>query len=260
MQKGSGRLIESFRVTKIREDKVEITEDMIIKEIPFTININGRDMVTLVSSPNDLEDLTGGFLFTSGMITMESDINISIDYNEGKAYLILEENNKNILFNRLYTGKEEGILYYKLYDMNRKKISSDLSVTYVQIIEFMKDFQLRDRMFAQTGGAHSAAIGSKEKGILFFREDIGRHNAIDKAIGAAWAKKIHMKDTFIITSGRVSSELVLKCEISGIPLIISKSAPTSQAVDLARNAGIILVGLVRGNNMNIYSEYDRIIL
>jgi len=255
-------VIERFRVTKIREGKVENAEEVAIKEIPFTININGRDMVTLVSSPNDLEDLTRGFLFTSGMISGERDINISIDYNGWKAYLEsdLQERNKNVLFNRLYPENEAGVLYYKLYDKNRTKMACDFSITGVQIIEVMKDFQSRDRVFHQTGGAHSAAIGSREKGILFFREDIGRHNAVDKAIGAAWAKKIHMKDTFIITSGRVSSELVLKCEISGIPLIISKSAPTSQAVALARNTGIILVGFVRGNNMNIYSEYDRVIL
>ena len=109
------------------------------------------------------------------------------------------------------------------------------------------------RVYAHnTGGTHSAAL-SDGKDILVFREDIGRHNAIDKVVGYALVKNVTLKNTLLITSGRISSEVLFKVRKGGIPMVVSKSAPTNQAVKLAREMDITLIGFARGSRMNVYN-------
>ena len=112
-------------------------------------------------------------------------------------------------------------------------------------------------LFKSTGGVHSAAIAERDQ-ILFYSEDIGRHNAVDKIVGECILKDISLEDKILLTSGRISSEIVIKGAKLGLPLIVSRSAPTSLAVELARETGITLVGFARGKRLNIYSHSVRI--
>ncbi len=121
----------------------------------------------------------------------------------------------------------------------------------------MTDFQKESKIYLQTGGVHSAALADNA-GILIFKEDIGRHNAIDKVIGQGLREKVDFSNKIMITSGRISSEVLLKTQKCRIPLIVSKSAPTNQAVKLAKDMGITLIGFARGARMNVYSEEARI--
>lgn len=112
-------------------------------------------------------------------------------------------------------------------------------------------------VFKETGGVHCVALCDREN-ILVINEDVARHNALDKVIGESLEKEIYLKDKIVILSGRVSLEMILKCAKLNIPIIISKSAPTSLSVALAKMLNITLVGFVRGNKMNIYSGDERI--
>ena len=132
----------------------------------------------------------------------------------------------------------------------------------------MKEFQTCSQTFLKTGGVHSAAMVEEER-ITVFREDIGRHNAIDKVIGNTIINnpkvspiesgQAGFNNKIILTSGRISSEILLKIQKCGIPVIITRSAPTDKAIHICREKNITLVGFVRGNRMNIYSGEDRII-
>ena len=122
----------------------------------------------------------------------------------------------------------------------------------------MHDFQGSSPEFQDTGGVHSAALADGSR-ILHVREDIGRHNAVDKLIGAAIIKGMSLQDKIVLSSGRISSDIVLKIRKTAISTIVSRSAPTNQAVNHARAADITLVGFARGKRMNVYSGERRIV-
>ena len=121
----------------------------------------------------------------------------------------------------------------------------------------MKEFQHNSEVFKLTGGVHSAALCDKEN-ILMFSEDIGRHNAIDKILGQCFWEGIPTENRVVLTSGRISSEILSKMAKRGIPIVVSRSAPTDLAIRTAENLGITLIGFVRGKRMNIYANDWRI--
>jgi FdhD protein len=121
----------------------------------------------------------------------------------------------------------------------------------------MKEFLSGAETFKATGGTHIAALSDGAK-ILFTSEDIGRHNAIDKILGRCFLRGVETRDKLILCSGRMSSEIVQKALRNGIPVVVSRSAPTSLAIDTARRFGITLAGFARGERMNVYSYPARI--
>jgi FdhD protein len=255
-------MIQNFKITRLKEKERELFEDSIVEEIPFTLKLNEKELVTLLCTPADLEDLTIGFLFTSGIINKAEDIKkITLDSERWISYteLVNKNNTEELVFKRLYTsGCGRGILFYNVADIaNRVKIISDLRIHSEKINILMADFQKKSKVYRLTGGTHSAALADG-KGILIFREDIGRHNAIDKVIGYGLRHGYSFKNKIIITSGRISSEVLLKIQKCRIPVVVSRSAPTNQAVMLAKDMNITLVGFARGNRMNIYSSEERI--
>ncbi|MDP2960581.1 MAG: formate dehydrogenase accessory sulfurtransferase FdhD, partial [candidate division Zixibacteria bacterium] len=122
----------------------------------------------------------------------------------------------------------------------------------------MNEFEVKSSVFKSTGGTHSAALADKEK-ILLFKEDIGRHNAVDKILGESLIENIPWQDKLLISSGRVSSDILLKAGRAKINLIISRSAPTSLALELAQRLGITVIGFARGKRMNIYTYPMRVV-
>ena len=123
----------------------------------------------------------------------------------------------------------------------------------------MKELQLRAELFRLTGGLHSAALCSAEK-ILYFCEDIGRHNAVDKLVGLCLKHEISLTDKVLVSSGRISSEILVKAAKLGIPILISRAAPTSLSIELAESLGITLIGFVRGRRCNIYTHQERVLV
>ena len=228
--------------------------------MPLTLNIGDKELVTLLCMPSDLRDLAVGFLFTSGLIKKIQDIKkIVINLEQWVAYIDLAAADIEMVFKRLYTsGCGRGTLFYSASDLiNRVKNVSNFKVEAVKINSLMTDFQKRSEIYLKTGGVHSAALADKEE-ILIFKEDIGRHNAIDKVIGQRLNEGGAFENTIMITSGRISSEVLLKTQKCKIPIVISRSAPTNQAIKLAKDMGITLVGFARGSRLNIYSAEERI--
>jgi len=255
-------MIESFKITKIKENRRQAVEDIVIREIPLTVIVDDMELVTLLCCPDDLEDLVTGFLFTSGLIKGKEEIKrVVISRDRWIANVDLTEPKlaKDLIFKRLYTsGCGRGVMFYNVADIaNRSKIISDLKIEAASINNLMTEFQRRSEVYLRTGGAHSAAL-SDGKTILVFKEDIGRHSAIDKVIGHMLVDKINFENNIMITSGRISSEVLFKTQKCRFPIVISRSSPTNQAVKLARDMGITLVGFARGNRMNVYSREDRI--
>jgi len=237
--------------------------DLVVRETPVTIFLNDFDLVTLLCSPKDLGYLAVGFLSSEGLINGKEDIkSIFADKKDGAVWVETVGGKKlreNILAKRfITTGCGKGPSFIDSAKFRKGlKADSGFKMQANQIARSMKEFQSRSLTYRETGGVHSAGLASPD-GIVYFNEDIGRHNAIDKVLGECVLKGTKSDNLVMITSGRVSSDILIKAARARIPIVISKSAPTDLAVRLARDLGITLVGFARGSRMNVYSNEWRI--
>jgi FdhD protein len=255
--------VERVPILRLTEAGKNTTDDVVVREFLLTIVLNNQELVTLLCSPKSLDYLAVGFLSSEGLLKSKEEIKkIMVDDRRGVARVETEESNKQadeFLFKRLITsGCGRGASFHSATDVGgQAKVESQVRISALEIFELVREFQHRSQIFRTTGGVHSAAL-CDTKSILVFSEDIGRHNAIDKIFGECILKDIPTDDRIIVTSGRVSSEILLKAAKRNIPLLISKSAPTDLGVKLANDLGVTLIGFVRGKRMNVYSNGWRI--
>ena len=251
---------ERFPVLRVTEKGRDNIVDVVVTEFPLTITLNNREVVTLLCSPTNLEYLAAGFLFSEGLIEGKDDIKeIKVD-DEGAMVQVETKKDKGFLSlpssRRLVTsGGGRGA---PLYHAQQAKVESDIEISVGEAFTLVDDFVQRSAVFKATGGVHSAAL-CDTKSILVFSEDIGRHNAIDKVFGECMLKDIPTAGRLVITSGRVSSEILLKVAKRDVPVLISKSAPTNMGVKLASDLGITLIGFARGKKANIYTNEWRVV-
>ena len=255
-------MLEVQRVT--REAKQD-ARDPVIKELPLTIILNQEELATLPCSPTDLKYLAIGFLFSEGWLENKDEIKrITVDDQNGVVSVETAEG--KWLTDRL-TGRQrvtsgcarmvwEGYRHTEVPGL--EKVKSRFSISAARVLALVRQFQLRSQLFKATGGVHSAAL-CDTKDIIVFSDDIGRHNAIDKILGRCLLDHITTTNRIIITSGRVSSETVLKVARMNIPVLVSRSAPTDLGVRLADSLGMTLVGFARGKKMNVYTVGERIV-
>jgi formate dehydrogenase family accessory protein FdhD len=262
--KSADENIEKVDIYRVNRDSKQAGEDIVVKELPLTILLNGRELVTLLCSPANLKYLAIGFLLSEGLLHSRNDIKRIID--DGKRGIVRVETVTDLngeeeqVFKRIITpGCGRGAAFYSAADaVGMNEVKSDLQVNGAEILELMSHFQQRSETYRSTGGVHSAALCDK-KNLNVFSEDIGRHNAIDKIFGQCIWEGISTNNQIILTSGRISSEIVIKIARNNVPVLASKSAPTDTAVKLADLLGITLIGFVRGMRMNVYSHHKRIV-
>ena len=255
--------IEKINVLRLTEDGRESIEDIVVREFPVTIILNNEELVTMLCSPKNLDYLTVGFLFSEGLLESRDEIkNVLVDENRGIVRInTIEEKDfdNDFMFKRMITsGCGRGASFYHAADAeNREQIQSGTKISTGEVLTLMREFQQKSEIFRETGGVHSAAL-CDTKNILVFMEDIGRHNAIDKIFGKCMMENILTEGRIVVTSGRVSSEILLKVSRRNIPIIVSKSAPTNLGVRLAGELGMTLLGFARGKRVNAYTNDWRI--
>ena len=255
--------IEKIEILRLTEEGRESIEDIVVRESPITIILNNEELVTMLCSPKSLDFLAVGFLFSEGLLESKEEIkNVLVDENRGIVRVNTKEEkdvDNEFLFKRMITsGCGRGASFYQASDAeNREQIKSNMKITTMEVLELMKEFQQKSDVFRETGGVHSAAL-CDPKNLLIFHEDIGRHNAIDKIFGECMMEGIPTEDRIVVTSGRISSEILLKVSRRDIPIIISKSAPTNLGVRLANELGMTLLGFARGKRVNAYTNDWRI--
>jgi FdhD protein len=255
---------EKVPILRLTEAGKSSADDVVVREFPLTIVLNNQELVTLLCSPKNLDYLAVGFLSSEGLLKKRDEIKkITVDDRRGVVRVETEAENKQtgeLPFKRLITSGCGGVAsFYSAADIGgQMKVESQTRISTLEVFELVNEFQHRSQIFKTTGGVHSAAL-CDAKSILVFSEDIGRHNAIDKIFGECILKDILTDDSIIVTSGRVSSEILLKVAKRNIPLLISKSAPTDLGVRLANDLGVTLIGFVRGKRMNVYSNDWRVV-
>jgi FdhD protein len=256
--------VERVPILRLTEEGQRHADDIVVREFPLTIVLNNQELVTLLCTPTHLDYLAIGFLSSEGLLKSKDEIKkITLNEQRGVVRVETEEETRQageLVFKRLITsGCGRGASFYSAADVvGQIKVESQTNISIVEVFELVREFQHRSQIFRTTGGVHSAAL-CDTKNILVFSEDIGRHNAIDKIFGECILKGIPTDGRVIITSGRVSSEILLKAAKRNIPLLVSKSAPTDIGVKLAGDMGITLIGFVRGKRMNVYANDWRVV-
>jgi FdhD protein len=246
-------------------------------EEPLEIRVNGSAITVTMRTPGSDIELTQGFLLTEGVIARREDVQ-TIRYCEGRDDGGV--NNYNVLdvtlapgvappsldvTRNFYTTSSCGICGKASLDavrlISRYAPGDDPATVTMATLKAMPD-QLRDaqKLFATTGGLHAAALFGVDGTMLAVREDIGRHNAVDKVIG--WALehgRVPLAASVLLVSGRASFELTQKALMAGIPVLAAVSAPSSLAVSLAEESGVTLVAFLRADSMNVYTRPDRVV-
>jgi len=247
---------------RLTKDGKSSIEEAVAKEFPVTIILNDQELVTLLCSPGNLDYLAVGFLSSEGFLNSKDEIKkIVVDDQRGVVRLETVGDKglaRDVLFKRLITsGCGRGTSFYSAADAASQKVESQMKISADEVFALVREFQHSSEVYLATHGVHSAAL-CDGKSILIFSEDIGRHNAIDKIFGKCLLEDIPTEDRVVITSGRISSEILHKVAKKSIPIIISISAPTNLGVKVADTLGITLIGFVRGKKMNVYTNEWRI--
>ena len=238
-------------------------DDMVVIEHPLTIFLNGEELVTLLCSPKALNFLVYGFLISEGIIQDKSDISEMRVDEENGVIDVFTATHKDM--SSYFTGKRmmttgcgRGTVFYNIHDVvNCRPAPEGLKIEANKLISLMQQFSTASEVFQSTGGVHSAAL-SDENEILVYHEDVGRHNALDKVLGEAFLKNMTFADKLILTSGRISSEMLTKAAKRGISIVVSRSAPMDLALQIGEEMNITIVGFVRGHRMNVYTGSSRI--
>jgi FdhD protein len=250
--------------------------DTLAAEEPLEIRVSGRPLTITMRTPGDDFDLARGFLVSEGLLGGKDDI-AAIRYCAGaiadgtNTYNILDVLLADgvplpdpSLERNFYTTSSCGLCgkasLEAVRTSSRWRVDQDsLRLTAATVSALPDKLRAAQRVFDRTGGLHAAALFDADGESWCVREDVGRHNAVDKVIGWALdAGRLPLSGTILMVSGRASFELVQKAVMAGIPALAAVSAPSSLAVDLAREMGLTLIGFVRGSSMNIYSGDERI--
>jgi len=257
-----------YDALQLRKSSTKEVSDVLMIEHPLSIGINGEAFTLTMQTPGDELDLARGILFTEGVyknkiihpeidivLTSEDGFISSLDVKVDSSLLDKSQLNKRNLLSVAscgICGKTELIL------PAGESLSSPRSLQFEMIQDMFRQMAAGQNAFMASGGCHAAAIFNADRSILVIKEDIGRHNAVDKVIGFLLYSEQLNHGTYLLVSGRVSYEIITKCFIAGIPFLMAVSAPSSLAVDFAKELGITLIAFCREDRATVYSHTERI--
>ncbi|PZG01873.1 formate dehydrogenase accessory sulfurtransferase FdhD [Micromonospora deserti] len=271
-----GRVTRRRRVVRVVDGVMSERADTLVAEEPLEIRVNGRSLVVTMRTPGDDFDLAAGFLVSEGVVRAGAEI-AGIRYCAGAtADGVNTYNVVDVVLARgvappdpslarnFYTTSSCGLCGKASLEAVRTVATWSVRDDPVRIdsavISTLPDtLRAAQRVFDRTGGLHAAGLFSADGRLMCLREDVGRHNAVDKVVG--WALRggqVPLCGSILLVSGRASFELVQKAVMAGIPALAAVSAPSSLAAELAEDAGLTLIGFLRGASMNVYAGAQRL--
>jgi FdhD protein len=226
------------------------------REISLKIFINGRELVTILCTPSKINCLVLGYSLSEGIIGGLGDVtSMRICEDESLADIYLKKADFTLPKSRILTsGCGSGI---SLTSGETKKINSNIKVSPESLLFLISKLAEGATLYRKAGGIHTSALG-EEGNLIVISEDIGRHNTLDKILGECLIRKIPTKDKILLTTGRLSSEMLRKAAGMDIPIIVSLTSPTDRAISLARDMGITLLGYASGKRFSVYTCFERL--
>ncbi|MFD7064537.1 formate dehydrogenase accessory sulfurtransferase FdhD [Streptomyces sp. NPDC059906] len=271
-----GRVTERRRVLRFRDGTSSYRPDTLATEEPMEIRVGGRPLTVTMRTPGDDFDLAAGFLVSEGVVCTADNV-AGIRYcagatsDGGNTYNVVDvalgpgvAAPDASLERNFYTTSSCGLCGKASLDAVRTRttwtVADDPLRIGPEMLTALPDrLRAAQRVFDSTGGLHAAGLFTADGEMLCLREDVGRHNAVDKVVGHALRSgMLPLRESVLMVSGRASFELVQKALMAGIPMLAAVSAPSSLAVDLAAENGLTLVGFLRGTSMNIYAGTERV--
>lgn len=237
--------------------------DVVATEVPVTIMTRDMQIATLMCTPEHLGDLARGFLHTSGLLARPEDfLGSEVDPAIWAVRVSLASDvDPEQLSSRTFTsGCGKGVMFASALELaGSEPLAAGFTLPAGRVQELANWFRRYSDLHHATGGVHTVALSLDGQDPELIRDDVGRHNAADKVVGRALALGVDLGRTVMITSGRISSEIVHKGRRAGIPVLVSLGAPTHQAVLLAREMNLTLIGFARQNRFSIFSAPERIL-
>ncbi|MEN6487086.1 MAG: formate dehydrogenase accessory sulfurtransferase FdhD [Syntrophobacteraceae bacterium] len=266
--RGGGVYAENADLVPVRiysgaGDRTEKSQ-WVVRERPVTLYFGGREVVTLLCAGHHLDELAVGFFHAEGFLREPGELKeVRVDEEAGRVDV--HATTDGALAERLWSkrtissGCGKGSVFYHALDaLMSKPVSSALEVSGRQVLERMEDLRQLSETYRHTHGVHNTVLATPER-VVLFRDDIGRHNAVDMIVGHAFLKGIRLDDKLLLTTGRLTSEILIKAAKVGIPVLISRNTATSLAIQLAESLAITLVGYVRGGRFTVYTGDRRIV-
>lgn len=257
--------IQRRSILRFANGNFEQKYDEVATEYPITVKLNGKELLTIVCTPEYIEDMVVGFLASERIIISYGDIQ-EIRLEEDLGLVHIQTSRTFPFFEQLQNKRyitsccgmsRQGFVFANDALTAKHMLDRNVLLSPQDCFALMEQMDKKADLFQQTGGVHIAALCDSQD-FMLTRMDIGRHNALDKIYGHCLRKDIPVKDKVIVFSGRISSEILLKVAKIGCEVVLSKSAPTELAINLAEELGITAVGFIRGESFNVYTHPERI--
>ena len=268
------RVVAKRRIVTVRDGRSATTTDELAGEEPLELRLDGQRIAVTMRTPGDDFDLAFGFAVTEGLVGTPAEIatlRYCVDVPTDQQYNVVDVRRRvpgpveDRLRRNVYISSSCGVCGTASIEGVRRAaadVAGDDLVVDAGIVAGLPDrLRAEQRVFDRTGGLHAAGLFDAGGNLLCLREDVGRHNAVDKVVGwAAREGRLPLRGCILTVSGRIAFEIVQKALIAGLPMVVAISAPTSLAVALAEESGVTLAGFVRGGGMNLYSHAHRVVV
>jgi FdhD protein len=237
---------------QVKSGRLDEVKGDVVREQPLTVYVNGERFLTLLCSPFQLEPLVLGYLWMEKVIAGLDDIaGLQISEVDGRADVTLRHP-VTLPTERILTSGCGGGITFRIDPRLFPRITSEVRVGPADLGDRMHDLLREAVHYHASRGIHGAALADRNR-VLLVAEDVGRHNAVDKLMGLALQRGISTTDRILLSTGRVSSEMLLKAARMSVPIVASRTSPTEMAVALAEQLGVTVVGYLRGDSLNLYA-------
>jgi FdhD protein len=262
-------LVRPFDVMRVDDDRRDPAVDRVAAEVALEVRLENEPFSVIMRTPGSDQDLAAGFLFSEGVIRRSEDIRsietgdspnvVNVGLSSERAAMVPEllGQRRQVMMNS--SCGMCGRRTLESLDVNAPALAARWTVPASVIVSMPATLRANQRAFSETGGLHAAGLFDRTGRLDMSAEDVGRHNAVDKLVGAMLMKRrLPLNESLLFVSGRSSFEIVQKAFLAGVPLVGAVSAPSSLAIELARTAGITLLGFVREGRFNSYAHHERI--
>jgi FdhD protein len=232
-------------------------EKEVPREAPVAVYVNGKELVTFLCTPHNLRYLVLGFLYLEGIIGGLDEVALLRVCDEEETIEVRLTHDVELPTRRVLTSGCGGGTTFADLTTQTAKLDSTLKVTPSQILGLMRRLYGEAELYRATGGVHTSALSDGEK-LLVVASDVGRHNTLDKIQGQCLLEGIDTRDRILLTTGRLSAEMLNKAAKMRVPVLVSRTSPTDLAVEMAKAWGITLIGYARGEQIHVYSGEERV--